>query len=273
MTDRRRSDATAVFANSPLGWRLASLSRRRSRSFSLDRRTQPGATESRRRGLNGSDGAVADPNAEGTIVVRGRLVDGGVTSVEFELDRTGAPVFIDEFESIALTPCSASSRCRARPTPSSRHGQRQSGDAVGAVAVDDEVWISNPVTGDFETFRPASTSTRRSSSIRKRLAAIARQPAGSRVVGIDDRAASATTSAVSHRRPRSGTSRLISCETRTSRSTCGSTRHRARHPSAEFDTDDRRRRIAVAARPSTATASSFTIRDPRSTSTGGEANS
>lgn len=77
---------------------------------------------------------------------------GSVTSVRFDLVRTGAPVFIDQVESISLD------------TLEGRFQSPGSADAIlkvtvngslstklGAVAIGDEVWLSNPVTGKFET--------------------------------------------------------------------------------------------------------------------------
>jgi lipoprotein LprG len=77
---------------------------------------------------------------------------GEVTSVEFRLRRDGAPIFIDEFERIALD------SLRGQFTVPTRAQAELSvtvndnlATRLGAVAIDDEVWISNPVTGDFET--------------------------------------------------------------------------------------------------------------------------
>jgi hypothetical protein len=99
------------------------------------------------------DGAVADPNAEATqIVDSAASAMGGVTSVEFRLERGGAPVFIDEFKRIALDSLhgqfSVPGKAQAEldVTVNGNLATR-----LGAVAVDDQVWISNPVTGDFET--------------------------------------------------------------------------------------------------------------------------
>ena len=99
------------------------------------------------------DGAVADPDAVATDVVASAAeAMGDVTSVEFRLDRTGAPIFIDEFERIALDSLrgqfSVPTRAQAElsVTVNGNLATR-----LGAVAIDDEVWISNPVTGDFET--------------------------------------------------------------------------------------------------------------------------
>jgi len=74
-----------------------------------------------------------------------------VTSVRFDLVRSGAPVFIDEFESLALDKLKG------------RFSSPGAADAVliitvdgslttelGAVALDGQVWLSNPVTGRFE---------------------------------------------------------------------------------------------------------------------------
>jgi hypothetical protein len=98
------------------------------------------------------DGAVADPDATADEIV-GAAADamGAVTSVEFRLERRGAPVFIDEFQSIALD-----SMIGQFVVPGRAAAQLQVtvdgnlATKIGAVAVDDEVWMSNPVTGDFE---------------------------------------------------------------------------------------------------------------------------
>lgn len=101
----------------------------------------------------GDDGAEADPNVDAEVLVRESAdAMGQVTSVEFELERSGAPIYIDEFESIALdgligqftVPGRAAARLDV--TVNGNLATR-----IGAVAIDDEVWISNPVTGDFET--------------------------------------------------------------------------------------------------------------------------
>jgi lipoprotein LprG len=99
------------------------------------------------------DGAVADPDADPAVVVdESAAAMAAVTSVQFELERRGAPVYIDEFESIALDSLigqfEVPTRAQAQLTVT------VDGDLttqLGAVAIDDEVWISNPVTGDFET--------------------------------------------------------------------------------------------------------------------------
>lgn len=77
---------------------------------------------------------------------------GEVTSVRFGLDRAGAPVFIDPAESIALdridgrfsAPGSADAILDVTVNDSL-------GTKLGAIAIDEEVWLSNPVTGNFET--------------------------------------------------------------------------------------------------------------------------
>jgi LppX_LprAFG lipoprotein len=99
------------------------------------------------------DDAVADPNARATEVVDSAAnAMAGVTSVEFRLHRDGAPIFIDEFERIALNSLRGQfsvpgkAQAELEVTVNDNLATR-----LGAVAVDDEVWISNPVTGDFET--------------------------------------------------------------------------------------------------------------------------
>ncbi len=100
-----------------------------------------------------SDDAVADPNADpSAIVAAAAEAMRAVTSVEFELQRTGAPVFIDQFESIALNELhgqfTVPSKAQAELTVRINDNLNTK---LGAVAIDAEVWISNPVTGDFET--------------------------------------------------------------------------------------------------------------------------
>jgi hypothetical protein len=104
-------------------------------------------------GDQGDDGAVADPNAvAGEVVASSATAMGAVTSVEFSLRRDGAPIYIDEFERIALD------SLRGQFTVPTRAQAELSvtvngnlATRLGAVAIDEEVWISNPVTGDFET--------------------------------------------------------------------------------------------------------------------------
>ena len=49
------------------------------------------------------DGAEADPDVDpGALMQSSATAMSEVTSVEFELERTGAPVFIDQFQEIAL---------------------------------------------------------------------------------------------------------------------------------------------------------------------------
>lgn len=80
---------------------------------------------------------------------------GEVDSVRFMLTRTDAPVFIDAAESMSLdalegrfsAPGSADAILQITVNGSL-------GTKIGAVAIDEEVWLSNPVTGDFETLPP-----------------------------------------------------------------------------------------------------------------------
>jgi len=113
----------------------------------------PEASPSDAQPTQADDDAVADPNADpAEIVASSASAMSGVSSVEFRLQRDGAPVFIDEFERIALDSLrgqfSVPGRAQAEleVTVNDNLATR-----LGAVAVDDEVWISNPVTGDFET--------------------------------------------------------------------------------------------------------------------------
>lgn len=102
------------------------------------------------------DGAVADPDADIALVVADAATAMAmVTSVEFRLDRSGAPIYIDQFESLALDSLigqfTVPTRARAQLTITVDGNLTTE---IGAVAIDEEVWISNPVTGDFETLPP-----------------------------------------------------------------------------------------------------------------------
>lgn len=102
------------------------------------------------------DGAVADADVDvDTLVIESAAAMGAVESVEFTLDRSGAPVFIDEFDSIELD------RLRGQFTVPERAQAElivtvdgNLATRLGAVAIDGEVWLSNPVTGRFEPLPP-----------------------------------------------------------------------------------------------------------------------
>jgi len=99
------------------------------------------------------DGAVADPDADpAAVVAEAAAAMSEVTSVEFALDRDGAPIYIDQFESIALDELigqfTIPTRAQAQLTVTIDGNLTTE---IGAVAIDEEVWISNPVTGEFET--------------------------------------------------------------------------------------------------------------------------
>ncbi|MGH9134319.1 MAG: LppX_LprAFG lipoprotein [Ilumatobacteraceae bacterium] len=104
-------------------------------------------------GCGGSDepGGEPLPAETAAIISASAQAMGDVTSVRFTLTRSGAPVFIDEFETLALE------------TVDGRYSAPGSADALltvevngslktelGAIAIDDTVWLSNPVTGEFE---------------------------------------------------------------------------------------------------------------------------
>lgn len=99
------------------------------------------------------DGAVADPAIDVDVLMeRAAAAMADVTSVEFRLQRDGAPVFIDQFEEIALDSLrgqfAVPTKAQAELTVTI---DESLSTKIAAIAIDDEVWISNPVTGDFET--------------------------------------------------------------------------------------------------------------------------
>lgn len=91
----------------------------------------------------------ADANA---IVAASAAAMGDVTSVRFDLRRDGAPVYIDQFESIAIdrvvgeftVPQSAQAALDVEVNGSLK-------TQLAAIALGPEVWLSNPITGEFET--------------------------------------------------------------------------------------------------------------------------
>jgi hypothetical protein len=102
-------------------------------------------------GSSGPTGPTLEPDAQ-TIVDASAAAMGGVESVEFEVERTGAPIAIDSFGSIVLerilgqfsVPNSAQAVIDVRIDDSVN-------TQLAAIAVDDEVWLSNPITGTYET--------------------------------------------------------------------------------------------------------------------------
>lgn len=99
------------------------------------------------------DGAVADPAIDVDVLMeRAAAAMADVPSVEFRLQRDGSPVFIDQFEEIALDSLrgqfTVPTKAQAELTVTI---DESLSTKIAAVAIDDEIWISNPVTGDFET--------------------------------------------------------------------------------------------------------------------------
>jgi LppX_LprAFG lipoprotein len=93
--------------------------------------------------------------AEATAILEASSVSmGDVTSVRFALQRSGADVFIDEFESIALDKLkgrfSAPDKADAVLTVTVDDSLTTE---LGAVAIGGNVWLSNPVTGKFEVLQ------------------------------------------------------------------------------------------------------------------------
>lgn len=166
MTDRRRLDGPAAFAVGATALAAVALvvtavvaaqtrtDRTASpvRSYSFEQADEA-ADQLPVQPVDLDDGAVADPGADpAEITEQSAEAMAGVTSVEFGLERTGAPVFIDQFEKLALDELigqfTVPTRAQAQLTVTV---EGNLATKLGAVAIDEEVWISNPVTGDFET--------------------------------------------------------------------------------------------------------------------------
>ncbi|MFK8025184.1 MAG: LppX_LprAFG lipoprotein [Ilumatobacter sp.] len=108
----------------------------------------------------GSDGVseptepLLPPDAD-VILSASAAAMGNTDSVRFTLTASGSPVYIDEFEEIALT--SAVGVFKVPGAAQAVLDVVVSGNLntqLGAVALDDEVWLSNPITGQFETLPP-----------------------------------------------------------------------------------------------------------------------
>lgn len=162
MTDQRRADGASLFAE--LGMVVAATALVGVIAFAFrspaaaddlftDRLVTDEAPAEVGEVVDLDDGAIADPNATAPeIIAAAATAMAGVTSVEFELDRDGAPIYIDEFESLELDALigqfTIPTRARAQLTVTVDGNLTTE---IGAVAIESEVWISNPVTGDFET--------------------------------------------------------------------------------------------------------------------------
>lgn len=103
------------------------------------------------------DGAIADPGADpAAVVAHAAEAMAAVQSVEFTLERGGSPIFIDQFASVALDDLigqfTIPTRAQSQLTVTVDGNLRT---RLGAIAIDDEIWLSNPVTGNFETLPEA----------------------------------------------------------------------------------------------------------------------
>jgi lipoprotein LprG len=149
---QRKMDSASVFATVAVGAAVLAMILMVAVAFGAFRSDGANASSPEEEQV-ADDNAVADPNAQATTIVESAAAAmAGVTSVEFSLDRSGAPIYIDQFERIALDSLRGQfsvpgkAQAELEVTVNDNLATR-----LGAVAVEDEVWISNPVTGDFET--------------------------------------------------------------------------------------------------------------------------
>jgi lipoprotein LprG len=149
---QRKMDSASVFATVAVGAAVLAMILMVAVAFGAFRSDGANASSPEEEQV-ADDDAVADPNAQATTIVESAAAAmGGVTSVEFSLDRSGAPIYIAQFERIALDSLRGQfsvpgkAQAELEVTVNDNLATR-----LGAVAVEDEVWISNPVTGDFET--------------------------------------------------------------------------------------------------------------------------
>ncbi len=111
---------------------------------------------------SGGSKAATLPADAGAIIAAAATTMGDIDTVHFTIERSGAPVFIDPAD--LLTFVSAEGRYAA-PGSAEAVVTIQVGDLntqIGAVAIDGETWLSNPITGAWEpapaayTFDPAT---------------------------------------------------------------------------------------------------------------------
>lgn len=96
-----------------------------------------------------------NPLAAEDVQAEAAQVMGETQSVRFSIERTEAPVFIDQIESISLD--TIEGRFTVPSSAEAIIGVTVNGSLrteLGAVAIEDEVWLTNPATGRFETLPP-----------------------------------------------------------------------------------------------------------------------
>lgn len=154
MTDQRRTDGASLFATLAIALAAIALLTTAVIALRPGSDTRASSTDDDRgEPVDLDDGAVADPGVDAAALLqRSAAAMADVSSVEFRLQRDGAPVFIDQFEEIALDSLrgqfTVPTKAQAELTVTIDDNLTTK---IGAVAIDTEVWISNPVTGDFET--------------------------------------------------------------------------------------------------------------------------
>jgi lipoprotein LprG len=109
-----------------------------------------------------SGGGTTLPPDAATILDAAATAMGAVDTVRFTIERTGAPVYIDDSDLLAFV--SAEGRY-ATPGSAEAVVTIDAGGVttqIGAVAIEGETWLSNPITGAWEpapigyTFDPAT---------------------------------------------------------------------------------------------------------------------
>jgi lipoprotein LprG len=97
----------------------------------------------------GDSGPTIPPDLDGLLSAAAETM-GTVDTVSFSMERGGAPIYIDPLETLEFV--SAEGRFAA-PSSADAVLVVAVGDLraqVGAVAIDGETWLTNPITGDWE---------------------------------------------------------------------------------------------------------------------------
>jgi lipoprotein LprG len=97
----------------------------------------------------GTTGTTLAPDAS-VILAASAEVMGDIDYVQFTIERGGAPIYIDPADALAFE--DARGRFAGPSSADAIVGIKVSGltTTIGAVAIDGETWLSNPITGTFE---------------------------------------------------------------------------------------------------------------------------
>ena len=97
------------------------------------------------------------PPETGAILAAAAATMGNVDTVRFGIERSGVPVYIDPADALAFEMAEGrfSAPAAADAVVTISIGELKT--SIGAVAIDGETWLTNPITGKFEPAPPGFT--------------------------------------------------------------------------------------------------------------------